>query len=180
MIHSNLISIVMGAVIGVVGIPALIAPDKALVFFRGLYRSDLAARILTVVDMMWVGALLLNTYWAGFEQYKQSTYLLVPVATILICVFVDDLLMPRALGGLFLLIPAPVLSVLRWEPSSCRYALIVFCYLLIVAGFALIMNPFVYRKAFEYSGRTPLRFRTSGGMLAAFGVGLIALGLFVF
>lgn len=178
--NPGLIATVMGAVVGLIGLPGLLAPEKTLGVYNRLYRNVLAARALTLIDMVWVGILLLDTFWGGYEPYKRWTYVAVPVAILLICVYVDDLLMPRALGGLFLLVPAPVLSVFRWEASTFRYVLIVFCYLLVIAGFALIMNPFMYRKALECVGKSTARFRTTGAVVTAFGAVVVALGLLVF
>jgi hypothetical protein len=177
---AGLMSILIGALIGMMGLPACLAPDKALLFYRNLYRSTLAARTLTVIDMLWVGALLLDMPWGGLESYKQLTYALIPVAIVLICLYVDDLLMPRALGGFFLLAPAPILAVFRWEVSLVRYVIIVFCYLLVIAGFALIMNPFVYRKSLEWLGKTTPHFRGTGAIVTALGLLLIGAGLWVF
>lgn len=177
---ASLISILMGAVITVLGLPVMLSPERARSFFQGLYRHALTARILTVIDMLWVGALLLGIFWGGFEPYKKFTYVLIPGAIVLICLYVDDLLMPRALGGLCLLVPAPVLAVFRWEPSPFRYVLIILCYVLVIVGFALIMNPYVYRKALQWMGTTAGRFRAIGGLTAAFGASLLGLGLLVF
>jgi uncharacterized protein YjeT (DUF2065 family) len=173
-------SLTWGLVLLALSLPVVMVPGKAHAFFMRMYRHVWLARVLTVVDMLWVGWLLLTTFWGGFEPYKQYTYVFVPVAILLICRYVDELLMPRALGGLFLLIPAPVLDAFRWQDSSFRYVLIVFCYVLVIAGFALIMNPFVYRKTLEWM-KTPMsRFRASGGVLSALGVLLLSLALWVF
>ena len=175
-----MMSLALGIAAVMLGLPAVLVTRKALEFFRRLYRNAMAGRLLTVIDMLWVGALLLGTFWGGFESYKQLTYIAVPVAIVLICLYVDELLMPRALGGLFLLIPAPVLAVFRWEKSPCRYVLIVLAYLLVLAGFALVMNPYVYRKTLEQLGKSPLRFRAAGIVMTLFGVILIGLAIRVF
>lgn len=180
MMTGSQLAFLMGGIITAIGAPALLKPESALGFYRKLYRHSPTGWALTTLALLWFGWLLLITNWGGLEPYKKFTFLLIPLSIAAVCYYMEELLMPRALGGLFLLIPAPILDAFRFHESVCRYLPIVFVYLLTIAGFALVLNPYVYRIALDKTGATPSRFRLTGVLIAGLGLTLIAMGLIAF
>ena len=54
------------------------------------------------MDLLWSGKLLYEAPLGRFDQYKPLIYVIVPVSIVLVGVFADELLAPRALGGALL------------------------------------------------------------------------------
>ncbi|MGI6496724.1 MAG: hypothetical protein ACOX5G_11710 [Kiritimatiellia bacterium] len=91
-----------------------------------------------------------------------------------------DLLTCRAMGGLLCLLPAPVLAVGRFHPSPLRLVVIVFLYLLAVAGMVFLMSPHHLRIPLAWVASSPVRQRGAGAVSAVLGAlfALLALGVF--
>lgn len=133
--------------------------------------------------------------WAGWVLHaKPLEFLLSPktgemykwvwpamIAAIpLACVSMKDLLPCRALGGLFCLLPAPVLQIARFHPSPMRLAVIVYMYVLAVAGMVFLMNPYHLRDAISWLSARQARQRAAGCAFMALGMLLAILGPTVF
>ena len=140
-------SIMLGALTVLVAAPCAMVPEKAMRYLAGFYRSRVAGIVLAAVDMTWVGVLLYRMPWGRFEEYKAGVFILTPLSFFAVVVFMDELLAPRALGGLFLLMPAPVLALARWHESAFRYVIVLIAYAMVVKGFILTLSPYYYRKA---------------------------------
>ncbi|MCK5849952.1 MAG: hypothetical protein KAH23_03480 [Kiritimatiellae bacterium] len=174
------ISLILGGVL----IPAYMM----LVFIPATFRKWLVAfprskwlgRILATVGMVWVGWLFYTMPLGQFDRMRPVLCGMTPVVLILMIVYMDELLAPRALGGLILLIPAPLLGVARWHESPWRLVIVVIAYIIIIKGMILVLNPYMFRKSVQFWLKTDLACRIWGltGLAMAFGV--VALGLMVF
>ena len=89
----------------------------------------------------------------GSDSYMTALepllYVLTPLSIVLVGFFVDDLLAPRALGGLLLLLAAPLLDAARWHASPLRLVVVVAAYILVVKGVVLVVCPYQFRKKVE-------------------------------
>ena len=88
---------------------------------------------------------------------KPFVYIVAPVSFFALVYFVDELLPPRALGGLLLLLANPVLKSARWLDTEWRLVMIVIAYLWVIAGIIFVLSPFRLRQAAEFGTRTDLR-----------------------
>ena len=63
----------------------------------------------------------------------------------------DELLAPRALGGVLLLVPAPLLAAVREGLQVTPWAAVVsvVCYAMVIKGMALVVAPYLFRKSVE-------------------------------
>jgi hypothetical protein len=177
------ISTALGAVLLALYGTMFLKPDAALKAWGRFPRSVRAAWVLTSIDLIWAGALLYDTPLGPVESYKPALFALVPIAIVLLVRFVDELLAARALGGLLILIPAPILDAARWHPSPWRLFIIVLCYIMVIKGVVLVLAPYVVRKGLVVwsSGSSPrsrMRIALAIGMVVA--VALIGLGLTVY
>jgi hypothetical protein len=165
--HVALASLVFGMVaIGFCG-ASLAAPQAMLGALSRFPRSRPAGWILTCVDLVWSGILLYHVELGRFNGLKPYLWILVPVVVVLVVRHMAELLASRALGGLLILVPAPLLAAARWHPSPFRYAILILAYAMAVKGVVLVLAPYLFRSAVEFWRRR------AGGYRAASVAGLL-------
>ncbi len=165
-------------------------------------RSVWAARILTAIDLIWVVTVMHHADFGSFNWIKDLLVRALPplqsanlgvleflkdpvvwagvAAFFLITKYMDELLAPRALGGLLLLIANPLLNAARWQETNWRWAIAVVAYLIVIKGLFLVMSPYKLR---QWGGKylsTDSRCRVFGAAGALFSFFLIGLGLWAF
>jgi len=166
---------IVGAVMLVVGTVAAATPASFQKWMARFPRSKWPAWILTAIDLIWSAWLLFHMPMERFEQFKPLLYVLTPVAFLLIITLMDELLAPRALGGLFLLVPLPLLESARWHPSPLRVVAVVLAYVLVVKGMVLVLSPYQFRRAAQRLLATPSTCRAWAGVMAVSGILLLTL-----
>jgi hypothetical protein len=174
------LSILLGALGVAAGLWPLIAPAQVRRMLDAFPRSTPTAWILTAVSLLWVTWLLFQTPLGGFEYLKPTLYFLAPLSFFLLINFLDELLAPRALGGLLMLAANPVLKIAQWQDTEWRLVIIVLAYVWVVAGMALVLSPYLFRRAVLWIVPTEARHRLAALAKLAFGLGLLVLGLTVF
>lgn len=170
------ISLVLGALILAGHLLLGLAPKKAGVFLAGFPRDIWAGRLLAALAVAWVAWLVWRADIAWLERYRLLACALSPVAYVLIIMFVDDLLAVRALGGLFLLIPALILDAAFVIPAPSRLVMTGFAYLLAVLGMVLVWSPYLFRKMVAPWAGRPGVCRWVGAAGSLLGLGMMALG----
>jgi hypothetical protein len=170
----------MGAVLTGLG-AAIAAQPGVLDPVRARFpRSRLAGGLLAAVALVWAGTIVYHAPLGRFEGLKPGLTLAVPLAFVLVFFFMDELLAPRALGALLLLAATPILESARWHPSPARLVVVVVAYALVVKGMALVLNPYLFRKAMEWGLRHPAWVRGGGVANAVLGLTLVILSLVVY
>ena len=139
-------------------------------------RQVWAGRILAAVDILWSAWLLLQMGFSWVDAHHMMVYAAVPVAYVLVILFVDDLLASRALGGLMLLAPLPILESAFVHPAVSRLIMTSFAYLLVIFGIVLVWSPFKLRQWTErWINRFPIT-RAVGLFGIILGVVMLLLG----
>lgn len=159
---------------------ALAAPGPARKWLLAFPRVRLTAWVLTAVDLVWAGKLLYESPLGRFEALKPLIFFLTPAAVVLVAVFVDELLGPRSLGGLFLLVAAPMLAAARWHLSPLRLVVTVAAYGLVINGMFLIVCPYRFRKGVERLLSTDGQCRLWAALGCGLGALIAGLSLFVY
>ena len=180
MLSLSTVSLIFGAALLVLYLPLILAPERVRKILAWFPRSRWPGRILTAVDLIWAAWLLQQMPLGRFDQYKPLLYVLTPVTFVLIVVFMDDLLSARALGGLLVLIPAPLLIVARWHESPFRLVIVFLAYGMAVKGILLILGPYRLRKWSARLLDSDPKCRLWGGIGLAVGGLLVVLGVGVF
>ncbi len=142
-------------------------------------RSVWPGRILLAIDMVWAAYAVTLMHLGGFDAWKMYLYWLAPVLIVVGCLYLDELLSVRALGGLLLLAAGPLLNVARWHPSAWRLVITLMAYLWIVAGLFFVLEPWWFRRMARRMQSLQL-IRFGGVFKVLFGAGLIALALLVY
>ena len=171
------IALGLGTIFVLLNLPFVLAPAAWQRVLLAFPRSRIPAYLLAALDLAWFGWLLYHEpLWAFFDYVRPWLWLLMPVLTVLVCIFMDELLAPRALGGLLLLVVGPILDAGRFHPSLWRYLPLVIAYVWFVAGIVFVLAPYRVRRFIEFITRTPLRSRVGGGLRLALGLLLLWLG----
>lgn len=162
-----MIAIGLAAVLGLAAVGCLVRPDWTRRVAAGFPRHKGMGWVLTALTLAWSLWLLWNTPLGRFDSWKPLSLVLAPVAYILIVLCMDELLAARALGVLFILVPAPILNAIRWDPSTWRLVVTVLAYIIATAGIALVLSPYLLRRWGQRLCGTPTRMRACGITLAA-------------
>jgi len=136
---------VCGGVLLGLSLCMILAPRQFLQALKGFPRYRVAGWILSAVVVVWCCVLLLQMHLGFLETYKPWVYVLGPAAFLFMACCMEELLAPRALGGLLLLLPTPLLQVMRSHDSAWRYTILVMAYLMVIAGMAWVMSPYLFR-----------------------------------
>ncbi len=154
------------ACIGVLGLftgGAMIAlPGATRQFLLNFGRNRAAAWVLTAIGLFWAAWLINHTPMERLGFIKPALYVATPIAFYLIITYMDDLLAARALGGILLLMANPVLLCTRWLDTDWRYLPIVLAYIWAVAGIALVLSPYLWRRWVAPFMKSDATCRTTG------------------
>jgi hypothetical protein len=163
------------------GTISLLAPVRIRAGVAAFPRSVWPGRILAAIDLVWAAYELSLMHLGMFDAWKVHLYWMTPVAIVLCVIYLDELLSPRALGGLLLLAAGPVLDIARWHPSDWRLIVTTIAYLWILLGLTFLLSPWWFRRiSLWVTGAGDHAVRITGAIKAAVGLGLIALALLVY
>lgn len=165
---------VLGLALGVVLLRFPAALRTGLLAFP---RSKWPGWVLTAICVFWVSWVIRHAALGRFEGVKPFIPILAVLGFGAIVFFLDELLSPRALGGLLLLVANPMLVAVRWVESGWRFVPVLFAYAWVVAGCALMLHPWLFRRGTETLFATPGRVRASGWGKLLGGAVLLAAGL---
>ncbi len=168
-----------GALAALYAVPAL-WPGPCLNQLRTVHRNLWAGRVLSGIALVWAAILLHVVPLTWFDPYKQWLWAATPLVYLLVLVFMKEHLAARALGGLLLLIPAPILNAAFQEPSRWRLVLVVAAYVMVIEGLILVLHPHMLRKAVQHGLPSPAACRAYGMAGLLFGLFVVGLGLWVF
>ncbi|MEI6970304.1 MAG: hypothetical protein WCL44_02200 [bacterium] len=181
MISLSTVSLAAGLALAILSAPALLFPDLARKWCGAFPRNTAAAWVLTAIDLAWAATLLYSSpMLAGVEWARRLCLVLAPVAFFLIVFFIDELLAARALGGLLVLVPRPVLDAAFINTSDWKLVMTALSYIVVVAGIVLILSPFRFRQVTGIVMKTNGRSRLAGAMGLSTGILVLVLALTVY
>ena len=196
-----LASAVVGTIFLILGIPLAASPVAAREWLCRFPRDVVWARTLTAIALGWVAWMFvcdgpwdfrpavswLMTRFGPLvpvlqpllrvEDFRGLLWVLVPVSYVLIIFFMDELLAPRALGGLLLLASSPVLDAARWHSSNLRLLMTVMAYVWVIVGMVLVVSPYRFRRTLAPRLTTESGCRSLGWALFGFGTLVVILAL---
>lgn len=174
------LSLALGVLAILAGLWQLFAPAQVGRMLAAFPRSALTAWALTAADLLWVAWLLFNTPLGDFDRFKPALYALTPLSFYLLVVHMDELLAPRSLGGLLLLLATPVLRIAQWHDSTWRLVITSLAYCWVIGGITLILSPHLFRRTVLLTVPTAGRHRLAALLKLAGGLFLIGLALTVY
>jgi len=165
---------ISGMSFGFLGLWMILAPVQFRRLLQAFPRGIPVAILLSTVDMIWVGMLLVHMPMGVVDVIKPYLVVLVPLAIVLLNVFMEELLAVRAFGGLLLLVAAPMLDAARFHPSRWSWLVSGLAYVIVLKGIVLVMSPYQFRRVVQRWLASDLQCRAWGGVLV-----MLALVLFV-
>lgn len=173
-------ALLLGGVLVALHLPPLLFPAASRKLALGIPRGDWIAWGLTAIALTWTALIVLNAPLGRFDGWKPALYVVAPLAFIFIVLFLDELLAPRALGGLMLLAANPILNVARWHPSGLRLVVTTLVYLGVLLGMVLVLSPYRLRQLLDFWMRDPIRCRVGAALGVFTGGALILLAVTVY
>lgn len=153
----------------------------------GVLLSPLAARVVRAFPRHQVTGYVLSAIawlWVGLELYFRPVDLLafvspgktLCVALVLIpvsWVLLSNLLTVRALGGLLMLWPLPVILAVRSDPSLWRLVPVIIGYVHLILGMIFVFHPWTLRVLCERVGDSPKGLQLLGVLYSLAGLLMI-------
>jgi uncharacterized protein YjeT (DUF2065 family) len=154
----------------IIGLILLLFPRSSSKAVKKLPRNKIVGGVLTAIDIIWLTVLLLNCNIKWISDKPVLILILAPVVFLLIIFLVDELLGARAIGGLFLLLPYPMLSSTFLHVSAGAILINITAYILVILGMIWMWSPFMFRKMTSHCVKSPGTTRLYGSSAAALGI----------
>ncbi|MBA4388563.1 MAG: hypothetical protein C0404_11315 [Verrucomicrobia bacterium] len=174
-------AIASGVTVALLAGPCILAPGVARKMIAGFPRSKIPAWILCFIDVFWV-AIIVASLQLGprYDWVRPVAYILAPVLLIMIVMAMNELLAPRALGFLLLLLPSPIIDAARFHPSELRLVMTALCYVFVVIGIVWVLNPYMFRKMMAMWIKSDNTCRLMGTAHAVLAAVILALAFLVY
>jgi hypothetical protein len=162
-------SMVLGFLLIARGFFCLSAPGPAAKMARSFARATWTGRLIAAAAWIWAGWALYVMPLEFLLPFRHWIPVLILLAIPLSWYWMADLLSCRALGGLLVLFPCPMLIAVRANPSAWRLALVIFAYISIMLGMTLILYPYYLRRWLDWLAARQTRMQIWGGTSLAVG-----------
>ncbi len=159
--------IVLGVLLLAVHLVALLRSEAVQGFLRQFPRSYKSGVILLSIDFIWSVLIISYMDMGEFYNLRSKFLLLLPVAFVLVLIFVKEFLAVRALGALLLLVSGPVLTAAFLQPPASRMLVPILAYAWIIAGMYFVGMPFLMRDWVNWITQTTGRWKLAslGGVV---------------
>ena len=152
------------------GAAMLVFKDKAAEAMKAFPRSLIGGCVLSAVAFLWAAVISYVAPLDFFLRFKTLITVILVLSVPLSWVLIPDLLAARALGGVMVLLPAPILVASRLVDTEWRLVVVSLMYIYALAGMVFIMSPYYCRDIITWLTKTPRRFMSAGAVTAAVGV----------
>lgn len=169
--------VLTGVFLLLLGALPLAMPRPTTAALLAFPRSRMAGLLLLLGAAVWSYYLISTIDLGEFDKFRRYAQIIIPIASILTAIYVEELLAPRALGMLVLLAAEPLLEAAFLQPQASRLFLVTFTYIAIVFAMFWIGMPYVLRDHLRWLTAELWRLRLVSGFLAAYGLLLLILGL---
>lgn len=166
--------LVAGALLVLISLPGFVKPALVQDWLKRFPRSSMAGFILFTLALLWSFWLLATMEMGEFSSFRRPLLIALPIGFGLVLRFVEEFLAVRALGILCLLAAEPLLEAAFFRYETSRLFVTVLAYLLVVAGLFWVTMPYLLRDQINWSVRSNTRWRTVHGVVAAYGLTILA------
>jgi len=174
------LAILLGLGFGLPQIYGLLNPVKFREAVRKFPRSESIGYLLMLLGTVWFLWNLNQENISDFAAYKKVMLVAFGAVGVATCIYVRDFLAVRGLAVVFLLLAKLMVDSARWEGTEWRLVMVVWAYVLVVAGMWFTVSPWRMRDLLNWGTATENRIRVGCGLRLAFGLFVLALGLAVF
>lgn len=174
------LSILLGLGVSLPQLYGLLNPAGFAATVRKFPRSQAAGYLLMAIATLWFLANLSDESISDFASYKRAMLFGFGALGVLTCIYVSDFLAVRGLAIVLMLLAKFMLDTARWVDSRWRLVIVVWAYLMILAGMWFTISPWRARDLINWATANERRIRVTSGIRLAFGVFILLLGLIVF
>jgi len=179
-IKLSTLAIVLGLGMALPQIYGLMNPAAYREALRKFPRSTNWGYFLVGLGTIWFLWNLKQESIADFAVYKPIMLAGFGLLGILTCIFVSDLLAVRGLAVVVMLLAKLMVDTARWAETQWRLVIVVWAYLLVVAGIWFTVSPWRLRDIIHWKTADNRRVRLFSGLRLAFGLFVFILGLTAF
>ncbi|MFO7642489.1 MAG: hypothetical protein R6X17_14860 [Candidatus Competibacteraceae bacterium] len=173
-------ALAMGALHLAAGVALAAAPGAAVKGLQKFPRSVWPGRALALGALVWVALIVGGASLGRFDHLKRLLWPAAGVSYLLIIFFLDELLAPRALGGLLLLAAQPILLAARFHPSPLSRVISAVVYVWVVVGMILVLSPYRFRQGAAWMAQKPGGSLWAAVLLGIPGLACLLLGAWFF
>jgi hypothetical protein len=174
------LSILLGAGVCLPQIYGLMKPKQFAEHARQFPRAALPGYALMALGTIWFLYNVNAEAASDFASYKDKMMIFFAAIGLGACIFVRDFLAVRGLAVVFLLLAKLMTDTARWVDSDWRLVIVVWAYVLVVAGMWLTVSPWRLRDLINWATASEQRVKTGCLARLAFGLLVLALGLTAF
>jgi hypothetical protein len=173
-------AIIVGLLIALGHLPLALDPKKFGALMRTLPRNYPLGVVLMLAATLWFTTLTGVMDLGEISNIRVQLMAVWTISGVLVVIFVPGFLAVRGLGCLLLLAAAVILDACFLVETPWRYVMTLLAYWWVIAGMVLVYSPHLGRDLIFYMTQTPERLRSASWPGVAFGVIVIALGIFVY
>lgn len=174
------LAVVLGLAVLAPNIYGILKPARFAALARQFPRHWLSGVVLMLLSTAWFIYYVRWEEVADFEPLKPYLYAMFVAVGVGSCLFVRDFLAVRGAAVFMLLLAKLMVDTARWAESNWRLVIVVWAYVLVVAGIWLTVSPWRLRDWLNWATATEQRVRVGSAVRAAFGLLVLLLGLWVF
>ena len=174
------LSILLGLGLCVPQVFGLLKPRAFTLAVRGFARSTPVGVFLMVIGTGWFLWNVNTEAASDFASYKDKMMIFFAAIGLGTCIVVRDFLAVRGLAIVFLCLAKFMVDTARWADTEWRLVIVVWAYVLVVAGMWFTISPWRCRDLLEWATATEQRIKYGCAARLAFGLLVVALGLTAF
>lgn len=199
-VHLNLVAIVLGLFIFFTRLPGVLFPEPFRKFWLAVPRSQTAGYILIGLGIAWCAAAIYMTGFMDITEWQNargfgevvrfalellqkgrlSVWLVFGCIYFLVILLLDDFLAVRGIALLLLLVARVILDAAFVVETPARLVMTVTAYIMVAAGIWFTIAPHRFRDLLGFFLANNQRCRWGCAVGTAFGVLLVALGIWVY
>ncbi|MBL9113671.1 MAG: hypothetical protein JNJ83_01595 [Verrucomicrobiaceae bacterium] len=162
--------IVVGILLVISHLWAYLNREKTQAFLRAFPRNYFWGVILLTAALAWSMVCMSYMDMGEFHTLRDNFLYLIPVAYVLVLVFVKEFLAVRALGCVLLYVGGIVLQAAFMQPPVSRLLLPIVAYAWIIAGLYFVGMPYLMRDGVNWITATTSRWNLAAVGGVAYGV----------
>lgn len=152
---------------------AWLRAKQAMSFAKSFPRHRVWGLVLLALALVWTLFLVAHMDMADFHPWRKTLLMGLPVAFVLIAVYVPEFLAVRALGSLMLLMATLLLHAAFLQPQTSRLLLPVLAYAWVIAGMFFVGTPYILRDWITWLTSKPERWKMAALGGVAYGALLL-------
>jgi hypothetical protein len=176
-INLSTLAVLLGLIVVLPNAYGVARPAALAAAARRFPRHTGVGSALILVAAAWFIYNVSQESLSDFSKLKTPFCILFAAVGLGSCVFVRDFLAVRGLSVLVLLLAKLMVDTARWADTDWRLVIVVWAYVLVVAGMWFTVSPWRMRDLLDWATATEQRTRRLSGVRLAFGLLVIVLGL---